>query len=215
MITKALILFLMALSSILNHAQDAWGAEVFLNIKEMPLRNVLSEIRNQSNLNLIYDVNQVNTKVLTCNIKSSAENVITEVLSKNGFAYKKYNDNTAVIFKDMSAPKKNKAVVRKTNLEDTLSQSQLEFLKPTLLSKLELTYPQAAIRDRLEGEVLAKILVTSKGNVSDVILQKSSGHKILDTATINYVNKLEFLPAEFNGKYRSVWTTMLVKYNFE
>ena len=215
MLTKLLILFIVALSSAHNIAQNAWGAEVFLDIKEMPLRYVLSEIRNQSNLNLIYDVNQVNTKVLTCNIKSSAENVISEVLSKNGFAYKKYSDNTAVIFKDMSAPKKNKAVVRKTNPEDTLSQSQLEFLKPTLLSKLELTYPQEAIRDRLEGEVLAKILVTNKGNVSDVILERSSGHKILDTATINYVNKLEFLPAEYNGKYRSVWTTMLVKYNFE
>ncbi|MCB9249731.1 MAG: TonB family protein [Ignavibacteriales bacterium] len=47
------------------------------------------------------------------------------------------------------------------------------------------------------------------------MFEKSSGHQILDTATINYVNKLKFLPAEYKGKYKSVWITMLVKFSFE
>jgi len=212
---KILILNLIVLFSTYNYAQDAWGTEVNLSVNEKSLRYVLCEIRSQADLNLIYDANLVSSKLLTYNIKSNAEDVISEVLSKNGFLYRKFNLNTAVIYKNKDTPKKNKAVVSKTNIDEVIAPSQKKILKPVLLTKNELVYPQEAIRDRLEGEVFTRILVTSKGLVSEVILEKSSGYKVLDTATINYVSKLNFLPAEHNGKYMSIWTTMLVKFNFE
>ncbi|MCB9249997.1 MAG: energy transducer TonB [Ignavibacteriales bacterium] len=106
-------------------------------------------------------------------------------------------------------------MVHKTNTAEFIPPSQVEILKPTLLSKIDLVYPQEAINKRIEGETLAKLFITKEGKVSEVLVEKSSGHQILDTATINYVNKLKFLPAEYKGKYKSVWITMLVKFSFE
>lgn len=209
-----ILLSLMILFSNYSYTQNMWDKEVSLNIEGKSLRDVLNEIRKQTKLNLIYDDKLTSEKFLTCNIKSTAEKVILEVLSKNGFLHKKFEDNSAVIYKNKLSPNK-KVVVNKSNIVAEFLPSPAKILKPTLLSNIEPNYPYEAIKDRLEGEVLTRIFVTRKGNVSKVILEKSSGYKILDTATIDYVSKLSFLPAEYNGKYKSVWTTMLVKYNFK
>jgi len=215
MLCKILLLSLLTLTSFRSYAQNAWGKEVFLDIREKPLRDALAELRKQTDLNLIFNDNLTKEKLLTLNINSTAEKAMTELLSSTGFTYKKFDDNSAVIFEEKPKPPKTKAVVKKSNLKINLTSEKAEIIKPTLISKLELIYPKDAVDKQIEGEVLAKILVSSKGDVSRVKLEKSSGHQILDTATINYVQKLKFLPAELNGKYKDVWTTMVVKYQFE
>ncbi|MCW8849832.1 MAG: TonB family protein [Melioribacteraceae bacterium] len=203
------------ISSIINYAQNAWGSEVFLSVNEEPLSYVLNEIRSQSNLNIIYSDKIINDKKVTCNLSSTAEDAIKEVLTKTGFSYKKFENNVAVIFPKSPSSKKTKAVVRNKNVKSNFSPPNEEVLKPTLISSLELAYPENAIKERIEGEVHVLLLVSKSGNVTNVKVKKSSGHEILDTATINYIKKLKFLPAEVNGKYHPVWTSMLVKYNFE
>ena len=212
---RILFLSIIFLSSIYCFAQNAWGKEVFLNIQEKPLRYVLNEIRSQSQLNLIFNDNLIAESIISCNFKSTAEEAISEVLSKNGFSFKKFENNSAVIFKSSPPPTKVKAVVRRSTLAPTAPPISSEILKPTLISNIKLNYPIEAIAKKIEGEVLTRILVTSKGDVEEVEVERSSGHNILDTATINHVRKLKFLPAEFDGKYHKVWTTMLVKYSFE
>lgn len=201
--------------SILNYAQSAWGSEVFLSVNEEPLSYVLNEIRNQSKLNIIYSDKIISDKKVTCNLSSTAEDAIKEVLTKTGFSYKKFENNVAVVFPKTPSSKKTKAVVRNKNVQTSYSPPNEEVVKPTLISSLELSYPENAIKKRIEGEVLALLLVSASGDVTHVKVERSSGHEILDTATINYIKKLKFLPAEVNGKYHTVWTTMLVKYNFE
>ncbi len=208
MLIKKIILSILILCPSLHYTQNAWGEEVFLALEEKPLRYVLNEIREQSNINIIFNDNLISEKILSCYIKSTAENAIKEVLTQTGLTFKKFNNNSVVIIPQNTTAKKTKAVVINKKIES-------EFLKPTLLSKLNLIYPQDAVIKGLEGEVLARILVSKKGNVADVKLDRSSGHEILDTATINYVRKLKFLPAEINGKYQRAWTSMLVKFNFE
>lgn len=216
MLSKKLI-FLISLifSSSFNYAQNAWGAEVFLKVEEKSLRYVLNEIRNQSNINLIYDDKLINEKTLTCSINSTAEKAIKEVLTKTGFSFRKFENNSAVIFPKNSTVKKTKAVVSNKNIEKKFVPINNELLKPTLISNLNLVYPESAIKKGIEGEVLARILVSKSGTVADVKVEISSGYEVLDTATINYVRKLKFLPAEINGKYYKAWTSMLVKFNFE
>ncbi len=203
------------ISSILNYAQSAWGSEVFLSVNEKPLSYVLNEIRNQSKLNIIYSDKIIDDKKVTCNLSSTAEEAIKEVLAKTGFSYKKFENNVAVIFPKSPSSKKTKAVVRNKNIKTKFSPPNEEVVKPTLISSLELAYPEDAIKERIEGEVLALLLVSKGGNVTQVKVERSSGYEILDTATLNYIKKLKFLPAEVNGKYHPVWTSMLVKYNFE
>lgn len=202
-------------SSILHYAQSAWGSEVFLSVNEEPLSNVLNEIRDQSKLNIIYSDQIINDKKVTCNLNSSAEEAINEVLTKTGFSFKKFENNVAVVFPKSPSAKKTKAVVRNKNVKTKFSPPNEEVVKPTLISSLDLAYPENAIKERIEGEVHVLLFVSKSGNVDHVKLKKSSGHEILDTATINYIKKLKFLPAEVNGKYHPVWTSMLVKYNFE
>lgn len=212
---KLIILFsvVMFISSI-TFAQSVWGEEVFLKIDEKPLRFVLNEIRNQANINLIFDENLVSNKSLSCNIRKPVEKVISEVLDKSGLTFKKFNNNSAVIYKDSKAPKKVKAVVSKTKIA-SYEPERREIIKPALISEARLEYPASAVRAGIEGEVFARLLVSKKGAVLEVILDKASGSEILDTATINYIKKLEFLPAELNGKNKEAWTTMVVKFNFE
>lgn len=215
MLIKKIILSILIFSPSLYYTQNAWGEEVFLTLEEKPLRYVLNEIREQSSLNIIYNDSLIEEKKLSCNIKSTAENAIKEVLTRAGLSFKKFNNNSIVVIPQNTSVKKTKAVVINKKIEGEFIPANNVFLKPTLLSKLNLIYPQDAVIRGLEGEVLARILVTKTGSVADVKVDRSSGHEILDTATINYVRKLKFLPAEINGKYQRAWTSMLVKFNFE
>lgn len=210
---KSILLILIMFNSVF--AQGAWGEEVFLDIREKSLRFVLHEISEQANLNLIYNDNLVTRQIISCNVKSPAEEVLSDILKTNGFVYKKFNKNTAVIFKDKKTPPKTKAVVRKSKPTISLPDTNQIVSKPVLLSNQKLEYPAAAMRDRLEGEVVTKILISKSGEVKQVVLQHSSGFDILDTATINYIKRLKFLAAEYNGEYRDSWTSMVVKFNFE
>ena len=166
-------------------------------------------------LNLIYSDKIINEKKITCNLNSTAEEAMKEVLTKTGLSFKKFENNAAVIFPKSPASKKAKAVVRNKNVKNNFSPTNDELIKPTLISSLELVYPEDAIKKRIEGEVLARLMVSKSGDVMHVKVQRSSGYKILDTATINYIKRLKFLPAELNGRYHKVWTSMLVKFNFE
>jgi TonB family protein len=176
---------------------------------------VLNQISEQTNLNLIFNDNLTNEKIISCNVKSTAEEAITNILKKNGFVLKKFNNNTAVIFKDKTISAKTKGVVRKSRPSFSIPDTNQVISKPILISKKKLEYPVAAMRDRLEGEVITKLLISKTGDVERVILERSSGFDILDTATINYVKRLKFLAAELNGEYRESWTSMVVKFNFE
>jgi TonB family protein len=212
---KNIFSYFFFISSTLNFAQSAWGSEVFLSVNEKPLSYVLNEIRDQSKLNIIYSDKIIDDKKVTCELTSTAEEAIKEVLTKTGFSYKKFENNVAVVFPKSPSSKKTKAVVRNKNVKSDFSPPDEEVVKPALISSLQLVYPEDAIKERIEGEVVARLLVSRNGDVTHVKVEKSSGHEILDTATINYIKKLKFLPAEVNGKYHPVWTSMLVKYNFE
>ncbi len=197
------------------YAQNVWGKEVFLNIKEKPLSYALNDIRTQANLNLIYSDDLANKIIDKCSLKSTAEEAIKYLLNKNGLSYKKFDNNTAVIYKGNPTPPKNKTVLRKPVIKKDFNILDNKPIKTTLLSNITLNYPEEAIKKSIEGEVFAKVLIDVNGDVSVVKLERSSGYEILDTATINYVKRLKFLPVKFDSTYRPVWTTMRVIFNLQ
>jgi TonB family protein len=61
-------------------------------------------------------------------------------------------------------------------------------------------YPVDAIRLRLEGVVMLQLRITAAGNVEDVQLIQSSGHRVLDEAAINAVAQWKGEPAKRWGR---------------
>ena len=207
-----LLCILISLSNY-SYSQYAWEKEVFLDIKEKPLRYALSNIRNQTNLNLIYNDDLAKKRIDKCNIRGTAEETIRYLLNKNGLSFKKFDNNTIVIFEKKPLPPEIKTARPKPTIQEDFNVQEGKLLRATLLSTFTLNYPEEAIKKNLHGEVLLKILIDANGDVSIVKLAKSSGHEILDTATINYTKRLKFLPAEYKNTPQAVWTTMHVVFN--
>jgi len=61
-------------------------------------------------------------------------------------------------------------------------------------------YPVDAIRLRLEGVVMLQLRITAAGNVEDVQLIQSSGHRVLDEAAIKAVAQWKGEPAKRWGR---------------
>ncbi len=60
-------------------------------------------------------------------------------------------------------------------------------------------YPQRAQQRRIEGKVLLRITVSSRGAVKQVKVVESSGYSILDRAAVDGVEKWVFEPAKRDG----------------
>ena len=60
-------------------------------------------------------------------------------------------------------------------------------------------YPVDARENRLEGRVSLVVQVIASGSVSQVSIDNSSGHKVLDDAAIRAVKKWRFEPATLDG----------------
>src|SRR5690606_5009584 len=60
-------------------------------------------------------------------------------------------------------------------------------------------YPRASERMREQGRVVLRVLISPQGEVSDVKVQSSSGHKRLDNSAIKAVKQARFKPYTENG----------------
>jgi periplasmic protein TonB len=72
--------------------------------------------------------------------------------------------------------------------------------EPAFDSNPPIVYPPAAVRDGLEGTVLLRIRIGTKGRVIDVELVRSSGSAILDRAAIEGVRSWHGEPARIAGR---------------
>ncbi len=61
-------------------------------------------------------------------------------------------------------------------------------------------YPRQAVRQQLEGVVLLRLEISRTGQVTEVKLQQSSGHRILDQAAIDAVKLWSGQPAQRWGR---------------
>ncbi len=162
---------------------------------------------------MIYNDELAKKIIDKCNLRATAEEAIKYLLNKNGLSFKRFDNNTIVIFEKESLPPEIKIVHRKPTIKNDFNVQDGKILRAALLSNFTLDYPEEAIKKNLQGEVYLKILIDTNGDVSVIKLEKSSGYEILDTATINYTKRLKFLPAEYNDTALAVWTTMHVTFN--
>lgn len=59
-----------------------------------------------------------------------------------------------------------------------------------------LFYPEEAIRQGLQGDVLVLLILDPDGQVSAARVEESSGHPLLDAAALSAVRRLHSLPAD-------------------
>lgn len=74
-------------------------------------------------------------------------------------------------------------------------------------------YPFQARRNKQEGVVLLKVLVTAAGKAGEVRLEQSSGFRTLDRAAIKTVRRWQFVPASQAGKAVAAWVVVPIGFS--
>lgn len=73
-------------------------------------------------------------------------------------------------------------------------------------------YPKLARQRGQEGEVLLRVAVSSRGEVTHIAVERGSGHKLLDEEALKTVKKWRFSPARKNGRPVDGKGTVLVEF---
>jgi protein TonB len=73
-------------------------------------------------------------------------------------------------------------------------------------------YPPLAREKGYEGLVLLRVRVLPDGKAGDVLVERSSGHAILDQAALRAVKTWLFAPATRNGIAVSSWVSVPVRF---
>ena len=182
--------------------------------KEQSLRSIIEEVRGREGINFIYQDNLVD-KIKVARLNSEPDEAsLKKILETNNLSCKLFGKNSFVIYKKKEPNLKHyKAVILKENIPVTDTSASI--INPEIVSLEKPVYPCDAVKNRVEGKVSVKLLVTKEGNVLESVIIKSSGSAILDSATIDYTQKLKFIPARSNGKPENVWLLMALEYYIE
>ena len=205
-----LIFSVVLCSNILS--QSISGRNISLICNNEPLRTVLDEIRIQAGVNFIYQDDLIDNKNITCHIKNDyAKDAVRKVLSGSNISYKIFGEKVFVLFKEKKPVKISyKAIV--VDQDASISNRIVSFTKPEIIYGDKPVYPAEAVKNNIEGKVKVRFLISKEGNVDRTIIEITSGSEILDSAAIDYINKLKFTPAKENGMTRSIWMSMVLRY---
>ncbi len=83
--------------------------------------------------------------------------------------------------------------------------------KPVEIKRVNPKYPELAKKAGIEGTVVVKVLVTTKGDVEKVEVLKS--HPLLDEAAIEAAQQFKFKPGKQRDKFVKVWVS--IPFNFK
>ena len=86
-------------------------------------------------------------------------------------------------------------------------------LVPVLLD-YDLYYPDEARRQGMEGTVHVRVLVNRSGRSEDVMITKSSGKYLLDSAAVRTAKTFVFSPAMLAEKAQKTWVLVPIEYKF-
>lgn len=210
---KSILVNIVLLFTVYIYAQSVDNVKtVNLNCYDQPLRSVLEKLRTQTGIDIIYSNDLVDNLTITCILDGySVENALEKILKHHNISYKIFNGKSIVLFKvKKPVQKQYKAVVVQQNHSN--EETSLENSEPQMITKKNLIYPLEAVRNKIEGDVTVKFLVTAEGNVKNSLVEQSSGSAILDLATVAYTQTLKYIPTHFKDKPRNVWISLKFKY---
>lgn len=187
-----------------------------LSYKDESLVSVLNDIEKKSGIKFIYKDELIRDKKITLTIKKdNIEKILKDILNNSDISYKIFNEKSIVLFKDDKEFKDKNYTPVVINDDFIIKDSSVTIIKPVLLTKELPAYPREAIEKNIEGKVALKFLIDKEGNVILPRLETTSGSPILDSAAINYVEQLKYIPANANGEPKNIWMHMKFNYYFE
>ncbi len=83
--------------------------------------------------------------------------------------------------------------------------------KPVEIKRVNPVYPELAKKAGIEGTVVVKVLVNTKGDVEKVEVLKS--HPLLDESAITAAKQFKFKPGKQRDKFVKVWVS--IPFNFK
>jgi TonB family protein len=199
--------------NVIVSAQLAVKSYVQIECLERPLRAVLDDIRTQTGVNFVYQDKLIENIKVSTKIKDvPAEEAVRKILSGKDVAYKNFGENSFVLFKGRTTKEKQfSAFVLNEDVQETVTTPSI-FHAPVMLTKMKPAYPPTAVKYKMEGNVTVKLFIANDGKVTNAFVSRSSGYPILDSASISYSKKLDFVPAKTNGKPQSIWMSLVLKY---
>ena len=178
--------------------------------RKVLLKTVLEKMRSERGLNFVYGDNIVGKiEIDSVNMQNLDEENLKKLLHRYNLAYKFYGNENVVIFNKIKKERKNNGTVV---IKNFFEFDSTKIIEPKIVSEIIPVYPPEAVSGNIEGILRIKLFVTKKGDVSEIIVQKSSGSILLDSAAVNYASKLKFIPAQINGEFHSIWLYKDFKY---
>lgn len=99
--------------------------------------------------------------------------------------------------------------------DGNLSGSVLKIARPLYKQNTSPPYPRKARRMGYEGIVMLKVLVDENGRVDNLMLFKSSGYTVLDSAALSAVKKWLFEPGTEGGIKKKMWVKIPVRFDLK
>lgn len=90
-------------------------------------------------------------------------------------------------------------------------------IPPSILNRINPTYPQSARQAGIEGTVILKIQIYENGHAGNVTVFRSSGNEELDNAAISTVKQWSFVPAKDRSSNQPIvcYTTMPISFHLK
>lgn len=99
--------------------------------------------------------------------------------------------------------------------EEFLNQLRSQDRAPRVLTRAPLEYPSQAKSKGIEGYVIFKVLVGTKGEVIESKIMKSEPAGVFDSLVQESVLKWKFEPGLLQGKITSLWMTQKVRFELD
>lgn len=96
----------------------------------------------------------------------------------------------------------------------SLSCSAKRDLVAPVLLDYDLYYPDEARRQGMEGVVTVRVLVNRGGKTETVVIMKSSGNSLLDSAAVKTAKTFKFSPALTGEEARRTWVMVPIEFKF-
>ncbi len=84
---------------------------------------------------------------------------------------------------------------------------------PQVLRSVPPEYPYGAKRNRIEGEVVIRMLVTSKGVPTNLTIHSATPPDVFEKAALSAAKRWKFRPGHYKGQAVDTW--VLLPFNFE
>jgi TonB family protein len=211
---KLVFVNIILLFTIVINAQSIDNVKtVNLSCYHKPLYYIVEKIRTQTGVDIIYGNDLVDRITINCAFNSfSVESALEKMLKPYNISFRIFDGKSFVLYKVKKPVKKQYKTLIVEQQNDSNEETLLLDSEPQLTTKKNPVYPLDAEKNKIEGSVSVKFIVTSEGNVRNILIEQSSGSPILDSATVAYAQTLKYIPAYFKDKPRNIWVSLRFKY---